>query len=191
MKLNIRVPKIRKLQIPKIIKNKQVLILIYTLSFLAIASLFVFLYKKSAVLNLRIKQVQKQNEELQSKYEESQKNLTDLQNEDQVVKNRQLEDEITNIRNSYKKSVSVYELLLDLKNISQDTTKLDASMAMSLSLLSQRDYQKANETLTQLEKDINTESNKIAASYKIPENVTTSSTPPSSGYARQQVQTDV
>ena len=190
MKIKFPVPKIRKPVLPKIHIPKRILPIIFIIAFVALAALSFVTYRKSENLKREIEDSRIQNQELTGKYEESQKSMTDLQNEDQRLKNRSLEDEIRNIQNTYKKAVSTYENLLDLKDKTKDTAKLDEAMALSFSLLSQRKYQEANDILTQLDKDIKSETDKIVSTFKIPDSAPVSSSPPGSGYQRQTVQTD-
>jgi exopolysaccharide biosynthesis protein len=190
MKIKFPIPKIKKPILPKIRISKRILPIIYIIAFIALTTLSFVIYRKSENLKKQIQKSQIQNQELTGKYEESQKSITDLQNEDQRLKNKTLEDEIKNIQNIYKKAVSTYENLLDLKDKTKDTSDLDEAMALSFSLLSQRKYQEADDVLTQLDKDIKSETDKIASTFKIPESAPVSSSPPGSGYARQTVQTD-
>ncbi|HLL60179.1 MAG TPA: phosphodiester glycosidase family protein, partial [Candidatus Nitrosocosmicus sp.] len=90
-------------------------------------------------------------------------------------------DEISNIRNTYSKSISVYENLLDLKDKSKDTNKLDIQFAESIKLLSQRNYSSAEAKLNSIDKQIKDEHAKIAAAFKIPENIPVKNSPPSTG----------
>jgi hypothetical protein len=190
MKIKFPTLKIKKPFLPKTRISKYLLTITYIIASILLVTLSFVIYRKSENLKKQIKDSQIQNQELTSKYQESQKNITDLQNEDQRLKNKTLNDEIINIQNTYKKAVSTYENLLDLKDKTKDTAKLDEALASSFSLLSQRKYQEADVVLTQLDKDIKSESDKIASTFQIPETVPVSSSPPGSGYARQTVQTD-
>jgi tetratricopeptide (TPR) repeat protein len=190
MKIKLSLPKIKNTDLPKIRIPRSRVPLIFIISLITLIILSATIYIKSVNLKKDIKLAQNQNQELKGKYEESQKNINDLQNEDQRLKNKTLEEEIKNIQNTYKKSLSVYENLLDLKSKTRDTTKLDEKMALAFSLLSQRNYKEADELLDQLNKDIKTESDKIASAFVIPPSAPVSSNPPGSGYARQTVQTD-
>ena len=118
------------------------------------------------------------------------KELKSLRSQDQYVKNKNLEEQIKNIERTYKKAVTSYEKLLDFKNISKKTDKFDKLLANSLDLLSQRSYASADATLISLNKQIEEETAKIASTFAIPQNVPSSNTPPSSGFSRQQVQSD-
>jgi len=131
---------------------------------------------------------------LQTTGEELARTVADLEalkNEDQYKKNQELNSEIQNIQKTYTSAVATYEELLKLKEQSAKTEKLDDAFTGALVLLSKRNYASASATLTALNQDIKTEQDKIAATFKIPENVPTQNAPPGSGYSRQRVETDV
>lgn len=87
--------------------------------------------------------------------------ITTLESEDQRAKNKTLSDLIAQIKAVYKKSVSVYESLVDLRIISKNTAKLDEAYANAVSLLVAEDYKGGDTKLTQLSKDIATENAKV------------------------------
>lgn len=117
--------------------------------------------------------------------------LTQLKNEDQYLKNIKLEKDIKEIETTYTRTVTLYEKLLDLKDISDKTDSFDKSFASIITFLSKRNYASASASLAALNKQIDDEKTKIASSFSIPKNVPSSNTPPSSGFSQQQVQTDV
>jgi len=117
--------------------------------------------------------------------------INSLMTEDQRIKNQELEAEINQIQNTFKQASQVYEDLLDLLAVQAKPGKLDDTFAESLKVLSTRNYTNAREMLTTLKQSIKTEQDKVAASFKIPENVPVSNTAPGSGYSRQQVETDI
>lgn len=116
--------------------------------------------------------------------------ITELETEDQRAKNKALADLIAQLKDSYKKSVSVYESLVDLKIASKNTAKLDAAYAAAVSLLVAEDYVQGNTKLDQLSKDILAESQKVPAGSSAL-SAPASNTPPSSGYSRQTVKSDI
>jgi uncharacterized membrane protein YciS (DUF1049 family)/exopolysaccharide biosynthesis protein len=126
----------------------------------------------------------------QAQIEQLRQELTNLQNQDQIKINRELQKNIENIQTAYKKTVAVYEDLLLYKDHGGKNSKLDEALAKILSLLIKLDYQGAETNLASLSAQIKTENEKLVASVKIPENVPVANAPPSSGYRRQQVQTD-
>jgi exopolysaccharide biosynthesis protein len=107
------------------------------------------------------------------------------------VISQELKDKIKNIETTYKKAVTLYEKLLDLKTVSKKTEKQDELFADAIDLLSQLNYASANATLTSLNRQIDDEKAKIVTSFTIPVNVATNNSPPNSGYSRQQVQSDI
>lgn len=145
------------------------------------------------------------NQSLQTKFEELkvletkekkellmiEKELKQLKSQDQYVINQELEDKIENIEITYKKAVTAYEKLLDLKTQTKNTTKFDDLFSEGLTLLSQRNYASGNATLNNLTKLIDDEKAKIAATFVIPETVKANNAPPGSGYSRQSVNSDI
>lgn len=117
--------------------------------------------------------------------------LTELINEDQYKINKDLKVEIAQIQKTYKKTVTTYEGLLKVKEISKNTKGFDAQLAKSLTLLSDRNYMDAETQLNDLNKKIQDETEKISSSFSIPANVPTNNSPPSSGFSRQQVNSDI
>lgn len=127
---------------------------------------------------------------LSKKLVTAQQALQSLKNQDQYKINQQLEAEIKSIEDTYQKSVTVYEKLLDLKTKQARTVKLDESYASIIKLLSERRYASASSALAVLEKQIQDENDKLVNSFKIPENLSVENAPPVNGYRRQQVQTE-
>lgn len=131
-----------------------------------------------------------ENKKLTSQVNTVTQELNNLKKEDQYVKNQKLTADIGNIELAYQQTVNVYEDLLRLKEVSKDTKKFDEAFATILTLLSSRDYEKALTNLQTLQTDIQSEQQKIAASYTIPDTVPANNTPPGNGYSSQTVQTD-
>lgn len=124
------------------------------------------------------------------------KQLEDLKNVDQKKRNDTLEEEITNIQTNYKKAESTFETLSDFKvQTKKDWSDLDKEFAQSLKYLEDKNYASASAQLDALNKDIQTEKDKIVASMQPPAapaqlaNVAVNNAPPGSGYSRQSVQT--
>ena len=117
--------------------------------------------------------------------------LTMVMAEDQRLINQNLTQEIKAIHTTYEQTVLVYEDLLDLKANTTKTAKFDDKLAEILKLLANRNYATAGAQLAQLKTDIAGEQTKIAASFKIPENVPVNNSAPGSGFSRQQVETDI
>lgn len=119
------------------------------------------------------------------------KQVTDLKARDEYKINKDLESNIGSIEKTYNATVTVYEKLLDLKNITKNTSKIDAKFADILTLLSKRNYSSAEADLTALGKTIDDEKAKVVASFQIPANVPENNSPPGSGYQQQVVKSDV
>ncbi|HLE48827.1 MAG TPA: phosphodiester glycosidase family protein [Patescibacteria group bacterium] len=171
------------------LSNKLVAI-IFAVSTLALVSLLYLTFQKSLKVQKELGNLGKEKSDLTTSLEQSQKALAELENQDQYKINKDLEKEILNIQNTYKKAVDVYEDLLDLKTKTKDTEKLDDSLAKVFTLLSKRDYESAESELASLSTEIKKQEDAIASTFKIPENVPASNTPPGSGYSRQSVTTD-
>lgn len=121
----------------------------------------------------------------------TQQALDDLKNQDQLKRNNKLQDEINQIHDTYKQSVTTYEKLLTVKAQSNKTSGFDSAYAQAVSYLSDNNYASAAATLTQLQSDIQTTLDKIAAdsaAQVAPASV--SNTPPGSGFSRQAVTSD-
>jgi hypothetical protein len=116
--------------------------------------------------------------------------LTKLRSEDQYKRNQELNKNITQIENTYTQTVTVYEDLLKLKDVSKDTRKFDETFADILVLLSKKDYGNAAKSLATLKNDIASEQAKIASTFTIPANVPSSNAPPGGGFSRQSVTAD-
>ena len=122
------------------------------------------------------------------------KELAGLKSQDQYKTNVALKQQIDQVQNTFAKSVTVYENLLDLENPPKDIKGLDGLYANVLSQLAKSDYTGATNSLTGISGKIASEEAKLAsiAAASIPKSVPASTTAPSSGnYSRQQVSTDV
>lgn len=182
------------MNLPRIIANHlsdnfdRVLIL-----FVLIAGVGFGLYHFNVVntLKTQISQALSGSSDIGKQLEEVKKELDELKSQDQIKINQDLKTTIKNIEDTYNKAVVIYEDLLELKPKVKSTEKLDAQFAKSLKLLSDKNYSSASSELTDLEKKIKEEDSKIVTSFKIPENVKTSNSPPSgSAYSSQSVQTE-
>ena len=86
--------------------------------------------------------------------------ISELESEDQRLKNKQLAETIKQVEETYKKSVSVYESLMDVRILSKNTKKLDEAYAAAVDFLVKADYASASAALDKLTKDIATEKQK-------------------------------
>lgn len=121
----------------------------------------------------------------------SKQELEKLQKEDQYVKNKELEKTITDIEKTYTDAVTVYEQLIELKTKTTKTGPLDEAFAQSLGYLSKRNYASASSSLVSLKNEIKKLETSLVAAVTIPPSVVSENTPPTSGYRRQSVQTDI
>lgn len=116
------------------------------------------------------------------------KELEELKNQDQLKRNDQLQSEIKNIQDTYKKALVIYEDILEFRDKhKKDIKDFEKQFAQSLSKLSQRDFPASNELLDKIASSITEEEKKIAAAFTIPANVPQNNAPPGSGYSRQSV----
>jgi exopolysaccharide biosynthesis protein len=154
-----------------------------SLVFLAIFSLII-------ALEVSQKRFQQEKFDFSSRFETIRKELENLQNQDQYQINQELKKEVDNTKNAFNKAVSVYEELLVYKDNGGKNVKFDEAFAQILSLLAKNDYLSAQSSLASLSAQIKSETEKTAATFKIPENLPVVNTPPSTGHQRQKVQTD-
>lgn len=165
----------------------------YILSILIVGLIIVLAFNIGKVfdLNYEIQSLINSEVTLKRKLLEIGKNLEDLKNQDQLKINQQLKKEIDNIQKNYNLAVTAFEKLVDLRGDKKKKGEFDKNFARSLKLLSDKNYEEAGKILAEVSKGIDEENQKLAASFKIPENVTQSNAPPGSGYSRQKVSTDV
>lgn len=161
------------------------------IAFSVIVVLFFYYSNKTTKFKTQINDLDSKRSTLQTKLLKLEKDYENLKKEDQYVINQKNKKEIENIQTTYKKAVSAYEKLLDLKTVSKNTSKQDELFAKSLDLLSDKNYASSDAVLTQMISQIESEKDKITSSFAIPQNVQSSNSPPSSGYSRQKVDTDI
>lgn len=112
--------------------------------------------------------------------------------EDQRVRNDQLTATIAAIQSTYKQTVAVYEDTLQLREQKADTEKVESSLVTALMQLTEQNYASASDTLQVATADIKTLQQKLAAEAVVPTpQAPVSNTAPASGYARQQVETEL
>lgn len=153
--------------------------------------LLVFYQTKNKELNTKFNTLSTLEAKEKKKLEIVEKELKELKTQDQFKRNEDLQATIQKIETTYKKTISAYEKLLDLKTQSKNTAKFDGLFAQSLIYLSQRNYASGDATLNNLNKQIDDEKAKIAATFTIPETVKANNAPPNSGYSRQSVNSDI
>jgi len=116
--------------------------------------------------------------------------LRDLKSQNQYTINQALEKKITAIETTYKKSVTDYQNLLDLKVSVKDTSALDKLFTQSLSYLAATNYASADATLSDLSNQITLQQQKLAAAQAPTVNAPASNAAPGSGFSQQSVSTD-
>lgn len=171
---------------------------IYFILFLVLSgvTMFYILYQNNTLNTQKTKldTLSQAEINLLSKNEKLNEKLQILLTEDQYVKNKQQEQDLKNIRNTYIKTVKTYEDLLRLRDSGGNTNKSDELIAKSLSLLAEQQYASAEAVLAQINIQIIKEKEalaKKATEITIPKNIPVNNTPPSSGYSRQLVSTEI
>ena len=160
-----------------------------TLLLIGVLSFGSFYYHKKTSTEISL--LQSNKTKLNKTLAQAKADLADLKSQDQYKINKDLESTIKTIETDYDKAVKAYEKLLDLKNLTKKTDTFDASFADILTLLSKRNYASAEAELTDFNKKIDIEKQKIIDSFPVPKNVTESNSPPGSGFSSQMVNSDV
>ncbi|OGK19724.1 hypothetical protein A2866_03725 [Candidatus Roizmanbacteria bacterium RIFCSPHIGHO2_01_FULL_39_8] len=142
-------------------------------------------------LTMQIRAISNLNETNEEKLASIKQELGKLKKEDQYVRNEKLQSDIKSIETTYNQAVDAYEELLDLKVVSKNTETYDGAFADILTLLANQNYASAEADLKSFITQVQSEKQKITASFSIPANVPANNTPPSSGYSRQVVKTDL
>lgn len=168
------------------IKKQTIIMFLLIVVFFSMGAVITFLI---ASLNFnRELAAQAQKETIQTqKMASLSSELKQVTSQDQYVKNKKLEEEIKNIQNTFKKSLSSYERILDLKQ-SKKTDTLDEQFAKTLLYLSEKNYSSGTALLVSLDEQLKKET--FTQSSAILENVAVNNTPPTSGYSNQKVNTD-
>ena len=157
---------------------------------IAITFLFITLYfTETATLQQTITQTKVKINQKDQNIQDLNDELNALKSQDQLVRNNDLETEITNIQKTYKSAATSYEKLTDYRLLNSKNTQLDSLYASAINMLSERNYTSAEATLNQLNLQLDNENKKIQE-IKIAANVPTTDTPPANGYQRQQVNID-
>lgn len=168
------------------------------LSFLLILGSLVLVGRQTLLLSQQTRSLTNQLNQSRADLESTQERLSstsaaleEINNQDQVKINRELNENLRNIRNTYSTAVSAYEDLLKLKEQTGKTEELDELYTEALLDLVKEDYRSAQGKLSQLAQQIDAEQARITATLvSTPENVKESSEPPGTGYSRQRVPTD-
>lgn len=179
------------LKFPNLFLVKGLNIIIFALSALAFAALLIYHYQTTYTLNNKLLGLTEKEAKLNKQIAQVSREVTDLKNRDEVKINKTNTDEIKNIQKTYNQSVLTYEKLLDFSGDAKKKTELQNSFAKSIKLLSDKNYASASAILVSIEKQIEESKVKVSKEFKIPESIKESSVPPSSGYSRQKVSTDI
>lgn len=149
--------------------------------------------EKSMVTMLQIMTIDlgEENEKLKTELAENLMKLNSLESQDQYKINIDLKNKLSQIETTYKKAVSTYEELLKLKEQAKVNSSFDKAYTEAIVALSREDYDSADKKLDDLSASIVAEKTKIAASFTIPASIPVNNTPPSSGYSRQSVDTEI
>lgn len=154
-------------------------------SFFIVIGVIVVLYALFVtVINVKVSNLQsgleRKNHELAVQIDSLLREVDFLKNDDQRKRNDELETEIENIQNTYRKAAQVYEKLADLRALSRSTAKLDELFSESLSILAAKDYITSSASFDKLLTAIDTEKQKVIAA-SVPASAPISNTPPLSG----------
>lgn len=158
--------------------------------FYLLTSILIIFFFFALVLEANQKRIQQKNFDFNQQLSQFEKQLNELQNQDQYQVNQALKEQMEKTKSALSKAVSVYEELLDFKDRGGKNNKLDEQLAQIFSLLAKNDYPAAETSLATLSAQIKSEQDKLSAAFKIPENLPVVNTPPNFGYQRQKVQTD-
>ena len=172
----------------KIIYSGFILILFLTIG------LTIIQFLQTSESKQRIFMLSESEKKLLIKINDLNNQLKTITSEDQFVKNQKQEEEIKHIYDTYKKTVQTYESLLKLKDAGGNTDKLDELISESLTFLSDKNYSSAEAVLSEINTGIKKENESItkkATEFTISKNVAVNNAPPSSGYQRQQVSTEI
>jgi hypothetical protein len=112
-----------------------------------------------------------------------------LNNEDLRQTNNQVNQEISDLKTSFKSTVSAYEAMLNLEDSGSKITSEQTKFSSILSFLAKDDLPSAQKTLADLTTEINTEKTRLTSitTPVIPANIPAVNNPPASGYQRQKV----
>lgn len=156
-------------------------------------ALAVLLFLTSIFYFLQSSQFRTQVLGLTKTLEKTNKELSELKNQDQVKINEQLKIDIQKTHDGYIQTIKPYERIQDLKAQKQDVTDLEKTYAGILQYLSDLNYSSGSALLIQLNSTIDKKYNTLVKA-QVPtfQNQTASvnNTPPGNGYSFQAVKTD-
>ncbi len=161
-------------------------------SFLTLCGLVYSFTKQRQSLTVQVKGLEANNLKLSEQAKQYKTEILNLEQDDQRVRNDQLQEELKTMQAAFKKSLTSYESLLDLKEGKGKSSVLDKQYALILSTLSSNNYASASALLASLDTQIQKEQEKIAsqsAASSVVAAAVVSNSPPGSGFSRQKVQT--
>lgn len=130
--------------------------------------------------------------DVQEKLTQTETALQILENEDQKVRNDELAEHLSQLKEVYTEAVTEYERILDVKDNAKSVADQEALFAETLSSLSDDNYEEATQKLEALKQSTTALVAQLAAEsqLKIPQ-APSSNEAPGSGYSRQSVTTDI
>lgn len=167
------------------------LLILGLIFFLIFLGTFLMLWRRSTLLHLEITtQLFAEKENISNELSKTKSELTLLENEDQKVKNDQLQLQLQDLKKANLSAVAEYERLLKIKEDGIKTDDLQKKWAGVLSQLSKNDYASASSLLKELATNITDLEKQLAmeAALKIP-NVAVNNQAPASGFSQQKVET--
>ncbi len=183
---------------PKEKKRLKLFALVYIVTVVALALITIYYLQFTTSLRSQVLTLYASEKNLRSTLntkisdlDRTKDQLDAMKQDDQYVRNNNLQKEIDSIQKTYKQSATAYEDLLKLREQTPKTGSFDKQYAHVLVELSKRNYDESSRLLDILQKGIASESAKLASSFAIPTNVATSNKAPGTGYSRQKVTSDV
>lgn len=144
-----------------------------------------------AVNRMQSRNIENLDRQLNEAVTSYEKEIEKIKSEDQFARNDKLQKEIENIEKTYGSAVEQYEEILNTKQSSDDIEESEEIFAQILSYLSERNFASASAKIDELEAELAQTQQQLIQSFSIPENTTESNTPPSSGYSRQKVSSEI
>ena len=162
------------------------------LIFFALLLLFFYLYStKISNLNNKINDLSSRSSSLDKKIRNINNELVELKNQDQYKINEELKKDIKNIENTYKRSLSSYQKILDLRAQKTKTADLENQFAKVLNYLSTLNYSSASADLKLLSENIKkVEDTLIQTEPAQIVNAPVNNRAPGSGFSQQKVSTE-
>jgi hypothetical protein len=181
--------------ISKIIRKDILLILsfFFIAIIIALGSYTFVLYLESQSLDQKVHSQYSLEETLKDKLQQTDTELINIKNIDQVKLNKNLEGEIKNIQNTYNKATLVYENLKDYTGDKSKLNKYETIYALALKQLADKNYASAEGTLNSISQQLLAEKPTLVgtASTNLPPVAPSQVNIGSAGYKRQNVQIDI